>query len=268
MAATILIAAGGTGGHLFPGIAVADELVRRDSATRVVFAGTKKGLETRLVPKAGYRLELLPILPLNAISPWRTLVGLAALPWGMLRSFGLVLRLRPSAVLGIGGYAGGPVTLAAALLGVHTVVLEPNAKPGFTNRVLRPFVRVAACAYDEARLAFGAEGRRHGQPGARRLRLARSEAPRAPADAPRLRRQPGLAHPQPGAAGRAATAAAGRAAADRAPDGTRDAGGGRERLPDGGTRGGGGRVPRRHGAPLRRGRSRARAQPARRPAPS
>jgi UDP-N-acetylglucosamine--N-acetylmuramyl-(pentapeptide) pyrophosphoryl-undecaprenol N-acetylglucosamine transferase len=164
MAATILIAAGGTGGHLFPGIAVADELVRRDSATRVVFAGTKKGLETRLVPKAGYRLELLPILPLNAISPWRTLVGLAALPWGMLRSFGLVLRLRPSAVLGIGGYAGGPVTLAAALLGVHTVVLEPNAKPGFTNRVLRPFVRVAACAYDEARLAFAPKGIVTGNP--------------------------------------------------------------------------------------------------------
>ncbi len=164
MAATILIAAGGTGGHLFPGIAVADELVRRERATRVVFAGTKKGLETRLVPKAGYGLELLPILPLNAISRWRTLLGLAVLPWGMLRSLWLVLRLRPAAVLGIGGYAGGPVTLAAALLGVHTVVLEPNAKPGFTNRVLKPFVRVAACAYEEARVAFGAKGVVTGNP--------------------------------------------------------------------------------------------------------
>src|SRR5512134_3189700 len=164
MAATILIAAGGTGGHLFPGIAVADELVRRERATRVVFAGTRKGLETRLVPKAGYGLELLPILPLNAISRWRTLLGLAVLPWGMLRSLWLVLRLRPAAVLGIGGYAGGPVTLAAALLGVHTVVLEPNAKPGFTNRVLKPFVRVAACAYEEARAAFGAKGVLTGNP--------------------------------------------------------------------------------------------------------
>ena len=67
MARTILIAAGGTGGHLFPGIAVADELVRRDPQTRVVFAGTRRGLETRLVPRAGYALELLPILPLNGI---------------------------------------------------------------------------------------------------------------------------------------------------------------------------------------------------------
>ncbi len=164
MAATILIAAGGTGGHLFPGIAVADELVRRDPATRVVFAGTRKGLETRLVPKAGYALELLPILPLNAVGVARLLLGLAALPWGLLRSALLVLRLRPRAVLGIGGYAGGPVVLMAALLGVRTVVLEPNAKPGFTNNVLRPFVRAAACAYDEARVRFGAKGVLTGNP--------------------------------------------------------------------------------------------------------
>ena len=77
MARTILIAAGGTGGHLFPGIAVADELVRRDPATRVVFAGTPRGLESRLVPRAGYELELLPILPLNGVGLARTLKGLA-----------------------------------------------------------------------------------------------------------------------------------------------------------------------------------------------
>ncbi len=84
--ATILIAAGGTGGHVFPGIAVADELVRRDAATRVVFAGTARGLESRLVPKAGYGLELLPILPLKGAGLARALVGLLALPWGLLRS--------------------------------------------------------------------------------------------------------------------------------------------------------------------------------------
>jgi UDP-N-acetylglucosamine--N-acetylmuramyl-(pentapeptide) pyrophosphoryl-undecaprenol N-acetylglucosamine transferase len=164
MAPTVLIAAGGTGGHLFPGIAVADELVRRDAATRVVFAGTPRGLESRLVPKAGYALELLPILPLNGVGVLRMLKGLAALPWGLLRAAGLVLRLSPSAVLGVGGYAGGPVTLLAALLGVRAVVLEPNAKPGFTNRVLKPFVHAAACAYEEARVAFGAKGVLTGNP--------------------------------------------------------------------------------------------------------
>ena len=164
MARTVLIAAGGTGGHLFPGIAVADELVRRDAGTRVVFAGTPRGLESRSVPRAGYALELLPILPLNGVGLARMLKGLVALPWGLLRSAALVLRLRPAAVLGIGGYAGGPVTLLAALLGVRAVVLEPNAKPGFTNRVLKPFARAAACAYEETRVAFGAKGVLTGNP--------------------------------------------------------------------------------------------------------
>jgi len=164
MARTVLIAAGGTGGHLFPGIAVADELVRRDPATRVVFAGTAKGLESRLVPKAGHALELLPILPLNGVGLARLLKGLLVLPWGLVRSASLVRRLRPAAVLGIGGYAGGPVTLLAALLGVRAVILEPNAKPGFTNRVLKPFVRTAACAYEEARAEFGPKGVLTGNP--------------------------------------------------------------------------------------------------------
>jgi UDP-N-acetylglucosamine--N-acetylmuramyl-(pentapeptide) pyrophosphoryl-undecaprenol N-acetylglucosamine transferase len=161
---TILVAAGGTGGHVFPGIAVANELVRRDPSTRVVFAGTARGLETRLVPRAGYGLELLPILPLNAISLARALKGLAVLPWGMVRAAALVRRLRPAAVLGVGGYAGGPVTLLAALLGVKAVLLEPNAKPGFANRVLKPFVEKAACSYEEARAYFGVKGVLTGNP--------------------------------------------------------------------------------------------------------
>jgi len=161
---TVLIAAGGTGGHLFPGIAVADEIVRRHPGARVVFAGTPRGLESRLVPRAGYALELLPILPLNGVGFLRMLTGLAALPGGLLRAASLVRRLRPAAVLGIGGYAGGPVTLLAALLGVRAVILEPNAKPGFTNRVLKPFTRVAACAYEEARVAFGRKGVLTGNP--------------------------------------------------------------------------------------------------------
>src|SRR6266540_2859337 len=107
MARPILIAAGGTGGHLFPGLAVADELARRDGSRRVVFAGTPRGLESRLVPRAGYLLELLPILPLNAVGFLRMFQGLLALPRGLLRAAALVRRLRPEAVLGVGGYAGG-----------------------------------------------------------------------------------------------------------------------------------------------------------------
>jgi UDP-N-acetylglucosamine--N-acetylmuramyl-(pentapeptide) pyrophosphoryl-undecaprenol N-acetylglucosamine transferase len=161
---TILVAAGGTGGHLFPGIAVADELRARDPETRVIFVGTPKGLESRLVPRAGYELQLLPILPLNGVGALRMMKGLVALPWAMVKAVALVAGQRPRAVLGVGGYAGGPVVLAAAALGINTVVLEPNAKPGFTNRVLRPFVRKAACSYEEARREFGAKGVVTGNP--------------------------------------------------------------------------------------------------------
>src|SRR3989442_10823945 len=158
MARVFVIAAGGTGGHLFPGIAVADELGRRDPTTRVVFAGTPKGLESRLVPRAGHELVLLPILPLNGVGVARALEGLVVLPWGLLRAAALVRRLRPAAVLGVGGYAGGPVGLAAALIGVPPAFLEPNAKPGFTNRGLRSFVAPAPCSYVVARRGVGAKG--------------------------------------------------------------------------------------------------------------
>jgi UDP-N-acetylglucosamine--N-acetylmuramyl-(pentapeptide) pyrophosphoryl-undecaprenol N-acetylglucosamine transferase len=164
MSRPILIAAGGTGGHVFPGIAVADELKRRDPAARIVFVGTKRGLESRLVPRAGYALELLPILPLNGVGAAGLLRGLAVLPFGLARAALLLLRLRPGALLGVGGYAGGPVALVSALFGVRTVILEPNAKPGFTNRVLTPFVRHAACAYESARAAFGSKGVVTGNP--------------------------------------------------------------------------------------------------------
>lgn len=164
MATTFFIAAGGTGGHLFPGIAVADELVRRDPQARVVFVGTPRGLESRLVPRAGYELVLLPILPLNGVGLAGALRGLLALPAALLRAAALVRREQPAAVLGIGGYAGGPVALVAALFGVRTVILEPNAKPGFTNRVLRPFADAAACAYEETRAFYGRKGVLTGNP--------------------------------------------------------------------------------------------------------
>ncbi len=163
-ARTLLIAAGGTGGHIFPGIAVADELRGRDPAAGIVFVGTARGLESRLVPRAGYPLVLLPILPLKQVGAWALLQGLLALPYALLRALVLVARRRPAAVLGVGGYAGGPLLLMAALLGVRTVILEPNARPGFTNRMLKPFVRHAAVSYEVTRQAFGGKGVVTGNP--------------------------------------------------------------------------------------------------------
>lgn len=180
MERTFLVAAGGTGGHLFPGLAVADELRRRDPAARILFVGTPRGLEGRLVPAAGYPLALLPILPLNRVGFRRLLLGLLALPWALLRAAALVLRERPVSVLGVGGYAGGPIVLAAALLGVRTVILEPNARPGFTNRLLRPFVSRAACAYDETLTWFRPKGELTGNPVRGALAALPSRSPGTP----------------------------------------------------------------------------------------
>ena len=127
--------------------------------------GTPKGLESRLVPRAGYELELLPILPLNGVGPLRMVKGIAALPWAMLRAVALVVRgagPAPSSAWAVtpGGRSSSPRPRS----GINTVILEPNAKPGFTNRVLRPFVRKAACSYEEARREFGEKGVVTGNP--------------------------------------------------------------------------------------------------------
>jgi UDP-N-acetylglucosamine--N-acetylmuramyl-(pentapeptide) pyrophosphoryl-undecaprenol N-acetylglucosamine transferase len=162
----ILIAAGGTGGHIFPGLAVAEALSAHVSRVRVEFVGSTAppGLESRIVPKAGLPLHLLPVLPLNTSSLAARLRGLLALPWGMVRALALLLKTRPNAVLGIGGYASGPLVLVASLLRIPTVLLEPNAAPGFTNRMLKPFVGRAACAFESTLGRFGNKGVLTGNP--------------------------------------------------------------------------------------------------------
>ena len=166
MDSLVLIAAGGTGGHIFPGLAVAEEMTARLPGARVEFVGSTAplGLERRLVPKAGLRLHLLPVLPINTRSLWARLRGLVMLPLGILKALGLLLRTRPKVVLGIGGYASGPIVLTASLLRIPTVLLEPNAVPGFTNRVLSPFVRRAACAFESTLPRFGDKGVLTGNP--------------------------------------------------------------------------------------------------------
>lgn len=178
----VLIAAGGTGGHVFPGLAVAEEMAVRAPAVRVEFVGSTAplGLERRLVPKAGLKLHLLPVLPLNTRSILTRLRGAALLPWGLLKAFFLLIRARPSAVLGIGGYASGPLVLIASLLRIPTLVLEPNAVPGFTNRVLRPFVDKAACAFESTLPRFAPKGVLTGNP----VRASFRALPARPLDPP------------------------------------------------------------------------------------
>lgn len=150
----VLIAGGGTGGHVFPGIALAEEISTRHPKNEVLFVGTERGLEARLVPGAGYRLELIQVRGLKRVGPVRFLLGLLALPLALLQSWRILRRHRPDVVVGVGGYSSGPVVLAAWLLGVPTAVQEQNALPGFTNRVLGRLVRAVFISFEEARRFF------------------------------------------------------------------------------------------------------------------
>ena len=150
----VLIAGGGTGGHLFPGIALAEEVTTRNAKNQVSFVGTERGLEVRVVPQAGFPLELISARGLKGMGVGRLLRGLFALPVSFFQSWSILRRYRPDVVVGVGGYASGPVVLAAWLQRVPTVVQEQNALPGLTNKVLGRVVRVVFIAFDEARRFF------------------------------------------------------------------------------------------------------------------
>ncbi|HSP81107.1 MAG TPA: undecaprenyldiphospho-muramoylpentapeptide beta-N-acetylglucosaminyltransferase [Myxococcaceae bacterium] len=146
----VLIAGGGTGGHLFPGIALAEEVVTRHHANEVVFVGTERGLEARVVPREGYPLETIRAQGLKGKGLVGLLKGLWALPMSFVESVRILRKHKPDVVVGVGGYASGPVVLAAWLLGIPTAVQEQNALPGLTNKVLGRFVRVVFTAFEGA----------------------------------------------------------------------------------------------------------------------
>jgi len=144
----LLIAGGGTGGHVFPALAVAREWMARGAEREVVFVGTQRGIEARLVPEAGFRLETIRSAGLKGIGGMKFVKNVAKLAPAMWDSFAILHRHKFAAALGVGGYAAGPMMLAAVLRGLPTVVFEPNAEPGFTNRVLAGMVTRVATAYE------------------------------------------------------------------------------------------------------------------------
>ena len=145
----ILIAGGGTGGHIIPALSVARELVARHGA-EVLFVGTARGMESRLVPEAGFRLELIEIGPLNQVSLATKLRTLAGLPLSLVACSRIIREFSADVVFGVGGYASGPAMGAAILRGVPTMAFEPNAVPGMANRLVGRWVRAAAVNFPPA----------------------------------------------------------------------------------------------------------------------
>jgi UDP-N-acetylglucosamine--N-acetylmuramyl-(pentapeptide) pyrophosphoryl-undecaprenol N-acetylglucosamine transferase len=153
--ASFLIAAGGTGGHVIPGLQIARELRRRGYDCR--FVGTARGLESRLVPREGFPLELLAVGALNRVSVRRQVETLLRLPQALWQAGQLIERQRPAAVLSLGGYAAGPVLVASIMREIPVAVVEPNAKPGLAHRLAGPFVACALLGFPR-----GEEYFRHG----------------------------------------------------------------------------------------------------------
>jgi len=151
----LAIAGGGTGGHVFPAMAVAREWLARGPERKVLLIGTERGMESRLVPQEGLPFAVIRAAGLKGIGGMRLLRNLALLGPGVADSAVLLSQHRFFAALGVGGYASGPFLLAAALAGVPSVIFEPNAEPGFTNRVLSGMVRGVATAYPSTGARLG-----------------------------------------------------------------------------------------------------------------
>jgi UDP-N-acetylglucosamine--N-acetylmuramyl-(pentapeptide) pyrophosphoryl-undecaprenol N-acetylglucosamine transferase len=160
----VVIAGGGTGGHLYPGIAIAREILARRPDTVVTFAGTLRGIETRVVPREGFHLDLLRSAGLKGRSPMDAVRGVALLPLSALDAWRILTRRTPNVVIGVGGYSSGPVVLVAALRGIPTLLAEQNAVPGLTNRLLARFVTAAAVTFDSTVSFFGRRGFVAGNP--------------------------------------------------------------------------------------------------------
>lgn len=147
---TIVIAAGGTGGHLYPGVALAREFLRRDPSTIIRFVGTIRGLETKVLPHESLPLDLIPARPVMGLGLKQVVSALLTLPNGILHSLRLLKRHHADLVVGIGGYTSPPVIFAAWLLKIPRVIVEPNAYPGMANKVLGPLAQRVFVAFEPA----------------------------------------------------------------------------------------------------------------------
>lgn len=153
----VMIAGGGTGGHLFPGLAVAEEFKKRDSATEVVFVGTESGIEARIVPREGYPIRFLRAEGIVGVTLAKKIKAALKTGLSMIDSYRIIRTVRPDIVIGVGGYASGAVMLLAYLMSVPTMILEQNSVPGLTNRILGKIVDTVCVTYQESISMFPKE---------------------------------------------------------------------------------------------------------------
>lgn len=151
MKKVIFVAGGGTGGHIYPGLAVAQALQKEDPNVEVHFVGTEYGLEKKIIPQNNFPLHMISIGGLNSVSFFKKLVVFLKFPIAFFQCVFLILKYRPVYVFGVGGYSSGPLVLTAALLGRRTAIFESNAIPGITNRILSRFVSASFTLFEESK---------------------------------------------------------------------------------------------------------------------
>jgi UDP-N-acetylglucosamine--N-acetylmuramyl-(pentapeptide) pyrophosphoryl-undecaprenol N-acetylglucosamine transferase len=177
----LLIAGGGTGGHLFPGVAIAEELRAREPGAAVRFVGTRRGIEARVLPELGWELSLIEVSGLKTVGMIGALRGVLRLPRALWQARRILKEFRPDAVIGVGGYASGPVVLMARLAAVPTAICEQNSIPGLTNKILGRVVRAVFVSFEGTRRFFpSSKTVMTGNPVRRGLVQKLLEAPAAP----------------------------------------------------------------------------------------
>ncbi len=146
----IIIAGGGTGGHLFPGLAVAEEFKRRDESNEIIFVGTEHGIESRVVPREGYPIKFLRAEGFVGVSIKRKVKSLIKMVYAVFDSYNILTSVKPDIVIGVGGYASGVILMIAYFMSFPTMILEQNLTPGFTNKQLGKFVDAICITYQES----------------------------------------------------------------------------------------------------------------------
>lgn len=153
----VLIAGGGTGGHVFPAISIAEEILRRNSGSEVMFVGTEQGIEKRILPEKGYRVEFIKSRGIVGKSFSQKVTAVVSILGAMLSSLRILRDFRPDVVIGVGGYASGPTLLCASMSSIPTAVCEQNSVPGLANRILSKFVDRIFITFEESKERFPAE---------------------------------------------------------------------------------------------------------------
>jgi len=154
MGSRVIFAGGGTGGHVYPAIAMAKKLVQRNPDIEIMFVGADRGMENQIVPREGFRLTTLDVISFPRRISVAQIKSVHKAILAMLRAYQVLREFRPGVVVGTGGYAAGPIVLMAALLGYPTLIHEQNAFPSLTNRLLARFVSKIAVSHSAALTFF------------------------------------------------------------------------------------------------------------------